>query len=90
MFALLGWIIVGGIAGWVASILLKTNDQQGCVLNIIVGMVGSLIAGTLVTLLTTGTLDFFNTAFTSFSLISILASVVGAVLFLWVIKVVRR
>ncbi len=39
------WIIFGGIIGWVASVLMKTNTQQGIILNIIVGMVGAVIGG---------------------------------------------
>ena len=43
--SLLGWIIVGAIAGWLASIVMKTNASQGLLMDIIVGIVGGLIGG---------------------------------------------
>jgi uncharacterized membrane protein YeaQ/YmgE (transglycosylase-associated protein family) len=43
------WLIIGGILGWLASIIMHTNAQQGIVLNIIVGIVGALLAGLLLT-----------------------------------------
>jgi uncharacterized membrane protein YeaQ/YmgE (transglycosylase-associated protein family) len=42
---LLGWIVVGGIAGWLASIVMKRNSQMGCISNIVVGAVGGVIGG---------------------------------------------
>ena len=39
------WLIVGGIVGWLASIIMKTNAQQGIVLNVVVGIAGSFLAG---------------------------------------------
>lgn len=90
MFSLLAWIIVGGLSGWIASMIMKTDAQQGCVSNIIVGMIGSLVGGTLVVLLTTGTLDLFNTSFNNLNLTSIVVSVIGAVVFLGILKALRK
>ena len=42
---LLIWLIIGGIIGWLASIVMKTNGQQGIILNVVVGIVGAMIAG---------------------------------------------
>ena len=42
---LIMWLIVGGIVGWLASIIMKTNEQQGIVLNVAVGIAGSFLAG---------------------------------------------
>ncbi|MCZ9309560.1 GlsB/YeaQ/YmgE family stress response membrane protein [Corynebacterium uberis] len=42
---LIGWIVIGGLAGWVASMIKGTNAQQGLLLNIVVGVVGGLIGG---------------------------------------------
>lgn len=39
------WLIAGGVIGWLASIVMKTNDQQGIILNVIVGVTGALIGG---------------------------------------------
>ena len=41
------WLIVGGICGWLASLIMRTDAQQGIILNIIVGIVGAFIAGLL-------------------------------------------
>ena len=42
---IIGWIIIGGLAGWVASKIMKTDAQQGIILNIVVGIVGAILAG---------------------------------------------
>ncbi|MFD4404051.1 GlsB/YeaQ/YmgE family stress response membrane protein [Nocardia sp. NPDC058499] len=42
---IIGWIIIGGIAGWIASKIMKTDAQQGILLNIVVGVVGGLLGG---------------------------------------------
>ena len=43
------WLIIGGILGWIASIIMHTNAQQGIVLNIVVGIIGAMVAGFLLT-----------------------------------------
>ena len=75
----LAWIIFGALAGWVASILAGTDRQQGCLLNIVVGVVGAFVGGLLYQLLTGGSFDF------NFNLSSFIVAVIGAVvvLFLW-------
>jgi len=90
MWSLIAWVIVGGIAGWIASIIMKTDEQMGCITNIIVGMIGSLVGGAIVVLLTTGRIDLLNTSFNDLNLASILISILGAVVFLWVVKLLRR
>jgi uncharacterized membrane protein YeaQ/YmgE (transglycosylase-associated protein family) len=87
MINLLVWIVVGGLAGWIASMIM--GDRLGLVTSIIVGMIGSLIGGAIVVLLQTGTLDF-TTAFNDFNLPSILVSTLGAVVLLWLLKVLRK
>lgn len=42
---ILGWIIIGGLAGWIASKIMKTDAQQGIILNIVVGIVGGVLGG---------------------------------------------
>jgi uncharacterized membrane protein YeaQ/YmgE (transglycosylase-associated protein family) len=42
---ILSWIIVGGIAGWLASMVMGTNERQGCIMDIILGIVGALVGG---------------------------------------------
>ena len=80
------WLIVGGLIGWLASIAMKTNGQQGIVLNVIVGIVGALVAGWLIApMLGVGTINQDN-----FSVPSLLVSFVGAVLLLAIVNLVRR
>jgi len=86
---LIAWIIVGGIAGWIASMLMKTDAQMGWLTNVIVGMIGSVIGGAIVIFLNTGTLTL-STVFNNFNLVSLLVSILGAVVFLWIIKLLRR
>lgn len=90
MISLLAWIIIGGIAGWIASIIVGANERMGCLSNIIVGMIGSLVGGFLVALVNTGRLDFWNTAFNDLNLASLIVSVIGAVVFLAILKFVRQ
>ena len=80
------WIIIGGILGWGASIIMHTNAQQGLFLNIIVGIVGALVAGFLLTpLFGIGTINQNN-----FSLPSLLVSLLGAIILLAIVNLFRR
>ncbi len=79
------WLIVGGLVGWVASMVMRTNAQQGMLLNIIVGIVGAFVAGLVVTpLLGIPTINQNN-----FSLPGMLVSLVGAIILLAVVNLVR-
>lgn len=79
-------LLVGGIIGWLASIVMRTDAQQGVLLNVVVGIVGALLAGFIVTPLiggapiTSGNFDF----------LSLFASFLGAVVLLAVINLFRR
>jgi uncharacterized membrane protein YeaQ/YmgE (transglycosylase-associated protein family) len=78
-------LIIGGILGWLASIIMHTNAQQGIVLNIIVGIVCALLAGLLLTpLFGIGTINQIN-----FSLPALLISLLGAVILLAIVNPVR-
>ena len=80
------WLVVGGLIGWVASMIMKTNAQQGLILNIVVGIVGSMIGGWLIApLLGAGTVNQND-----FSVAGLLASLIGAVILLAVVNLVRR
>jgi len=80
------WIIVGGILGWLASMVMKTNDQQGIILNIIVGIVGAFLGGlVLAPLFGTGTINQSD-----FSIGSLLVSFLGAVILLAIVNFFRR
>lgn len=80
------WLVVGGLIGWLASVLMKTNDQQGLVLNVIVGIVGAFLAGWLITpLVGISTINQNN-----FSLGGLLVSFVGAAILLAIVSLFRR
>jgi uncharacterized membrane protein YeaQ/YmgE (transglycosylase-associated protein family) len=80
------WLVVGGLIGWVASMIMKTDAQQGIVLNVIVGIVGSLLGGWLVgPLLGAGTINQND-----FSIRGLLASLIGAVILLAIVNLARR
>ena len=80
------WIVVGGLLGWLASKLMHTDAQQGVLLNIVVGIVGALLAGFLLTpLFGIGTINTGN-----FSVAGLLISLLGAVFLLAVVNLVRR
>jgi uncharacterized membrane protein YeaQ/YmgE (transglycosylase-associated protein family) len=48
----ISWIVFGGLAGWVASIFMGTNKQQGCLFNVLIGIVGAFVGGFIVELIT--------------------------------------
>ena len=80
------WLIVGGLIGWLASIIMKTDAQQGIFLNIIVGIVGAFIGG----LVLGRGLGNGSAAGYDFSIPSLLASLLGAVVLLAIVNLVRR
>lgn len=80
------WIIVGGILGWLASMVMRTNGQQGLILNILVGIVGAFIAGLVLTpLLGIATINQSN-----FSLPGLIVSFMGALILLAVVNLFSR
>jgi uncharacterized membrane protein YeaQ/YmgE (transglycosylase-associated protein family) len=81
---IIAWIIVGGLAGWIASLIMKTNERMGCFLNIIVGIVGAFIGGLVVQLITGQGFDF------GFNLPSLIVATLGAVILLFLFRLIRR
>ncbi len=79
-------IIIGGILGWLASIVMRTDGQQGILLNVIVGVVGALLAGFILNPLIGGG----NIMNGDFSGSSLLVSFLGAVVLLAIVNLVRR
>lgn len=80
------WLIVGGLIGWLASRIMNTDAQQGIGLNIIVGVVGALLAGWLITPLIGGTT--INQG--DFSLSGLVISLLGAIVLLAIVNLFRR
>ena len=79
-------LVVGGLIGWVASMIMRTDAQQGIFLNIVVGIVGALLAGFLITPLIGGASIMDG----AINIQSILISFVGAVILLAIVNMVRR
>lgn len=79
-------LVVGGLIGWLASMVMRTDAQQGIILNVVVGVIGSLIAGVLVTPLIGGAPITSG----SFDLLSLVSSLFGALILLAVINLLRR
>lgn len=79
-------IIIGGVLGWLASIVMRTDGQQGILLNIVVGIVGALLAGLLLNPLIGGG----NIMNGDYSLSSLLVSFLGAVVLLAIVNLFRR
>ena len=79
-------LIVGGILGWVASLIMRTDGQQGILLNVVVGIVGAILAGFLLNPLIGGG----NIMSGNLSLSAILVSLLGAVVLLAIINLFRR
>jgi uncharacterized membrane protein YeaQ/YmgE (transglycosylase-associated protein family) len=80
------WLIVGGLVGWVASMIMRTNAQQGMILNVIVGIVGAFLGGFfLAPMFGTGTINTND-----FSVAGLGVSLLGAVILLAIVNLVRR
>ena len=77
------WIIFGALVGWIASIIMKTDPEQGAMLNIIVGIVGAVIGGWLMN-------AFGQTGVTGFNIYSFIVSLIGAVVLIAIVKALRR
>jgi len=79
-------LVVGGVIGWLASILMRTDAQQGIFLNVVVGIVGAVVAGLIVTPLLGGAPITSG----AFDIRSLIASFLGAVILLALINLFRR
>ncbi|TKR30334.1 GlsB/YeaQ/YmgE family stress response membrane protein [Luteimonas gilva] len=79
------WLIVGGIVGWLASMVMKTDAQQGILLNVVVGIVGAFIGGWLI-----GPLVGAGSINDGFSIMSFIVSLVGAIILLAIVNLFRR
>ena len=76
---MIAYLIVGGIIGWLASIVMRTNAQQGIILNIVVGVIGSFIGGVLL-----------GSNLSSGGLMGWIGAFVGAVILLGIVNMIRR
>ncbi|MDQ0838414.1 GlsB/YeaQ/YmgE family stress response membrane protein [Sphingomonas faeni] len=76
------WLIIGGVIGWIASMIMRTDAQQGIFLNIVVGIVGAFIGGLI---LSGGSINNQPLTLTSF-----IVSLLGAIILLAIVNLVRR
>ena len=74
------WLVIGGVIGWLASLIMRTDAQQGIVLNIVVGIVGAEIAGLL----------FGGSINGAITLETFLYSLIGAIILLAIVNLTRR
>lgn len=77
------WIIFGGLVGWAASKIMKTDEEQGIIANIIIGIIGAIIGGWLMSWLG-------NSSVTGFNLYSFLIALLGAVILVSILKWIRK
>lgn len=80
---IIGWIVIGAIAGWIGSIITGNEKQMRAGANILVGIVGGFIGGLVMNLLG-------GAGITGFNLWSLFVAVVGAVILLWIVNAARR
>ena len=80
---ILGWIIIGALAGWIASMLTGNNEKMGAGTNITVGIIGGFIGGLVMNLLG-------GSGITGFNIWSLLVAVIGSVILLWIVNAIKR
>lgn len=83
LWDILVWIILGGVAGWIASKIMKTDAEQGVGTNIVVGIIGALIGGFIMSL-------FGGSGVTGFNIYSLVVATLGACIALWIYIAVRQ
>jgi uncharacterized membrane protein YeaQ/YmgE (transglycosylase-associated protein family) len=81
------WLLFGALVGWLASIVMRTDAQQGALLNIIVGIVGAFLGGFIFSMLGIGGSNINNS---DFSLSALLVSFIGAVVLLGIVNLFQR
>ncbi len=77
------WIVFGALVGWIASMIMKTDAEQGPILNIVVGIIGSVLGGWIMSALGQGGVSGFN-------LYSFVVALVGAIVLIAIVKAARR
>ena len=80
---IIAWIVIGALAGWIASIITGKNSTMGAGANIVVGIIGGFIGGIVMNLIG-------KSGVTGFNLWSLLVAVIGSVILLWIVNAVRK
>ncbi|MEI8305843.1 MAG: GlsB/YeaQ/YmgE family stress response membrane protein [Chloroflexales bacterium] len=81
----IAWVVFGGLAGWVASLIAGTSHRQGCLLNVVIGIVGAIIGGAVMQFFTGESISF-----QLFSLNSFVVAVIGALILLALVNAAQR
>ncbi|HBD22431.1 GlsB/YeaQ/YmgE family stress response membrane protein [Dietzia maris] len=84
LWSIISWIIVGGLAGWIASMIMGKNAQMGLVANVLAGVIGAFIVGLLVSLVTGG-----GGMPEAFSIWGFVAAIIGAILVIFIVSAVK-
>ena len=80
---IIAWLILGGLSGWIASMIMNKNASMGIMANIVTGIIGAFIGGVV--------FNFFgHQKVTGFNFYSVLVSVVGACILLWIIGAINK
>jgi uncharacterized membrane protein YeaQ/YmgE (transglycosylase-associated protein family) len=77
------WIVFGALVGWIASLIMKTDAEQGAFLNIVVGIIGAVLGGWIMSF-------FGQSGVTGFNISSFIVALIGAIVLIFIVKVVRR
>lgn len=77
------WIIFGALAGWIASIIMKTDSGQGTISDIIMGIIGAVVGGFIMNL-------FGQSGITGFNLYSLAVAIIGAIVVIYIGRMARR
>lgn len=80
---IIGWVIIGAVAGWIASMITGNNERMGAGANILVGIIGGFLGGLVMNLI--GGLGV-----TGFNLWSLFVSILGATILLWIVNAIWR
>ena len=80
--SIIAWIVLGALAGWIASMIMKTDAEQGAILNIIVGIIGAVVGGFIMNALGQSGVSGFN-------IYSLLVAIGGAIILIAIVKAVR-
>lgn len=80
---IIGWIIIGAIAGWLASMVTGNDKKMGVFANIVVGIIGGLIGGFIMSLLG-------GTGISGFNLWSLLVAFIGSLIVLWIFNKINK
>jgi len=78
----IAWIVLGGLAGWIGSLVMGTDASQGIIANIVVGIIGAFIGGLVFNFFGEGGVSGFNWY-------SLFVSIIGAIVTIWLYKIVK-